>query len=154
MDEQRNFRISPAIHFRLIKVKTLLYFAAARLTINQSKKMQRRLFEVFLNRRSGIHNLDFALFTPQNENFMRRDLKIYNCGLLLLFFVFASGSIYSQDLGSSNKLFDSSNPKTTTVKKTAPKSKNSSSKKPVKRNAPIRNAAKTTQTENRFSQNK
>ena len=76
---------------------------------------------------------------------MKRDLKIYNCGLLLLFFVFATVGIYAQDLGSSNKLFDPSNPKTTTVKKTAPKSKTSSSKKPVRRAAPTRNAAKTGQ---------
>ncbi|MEP7039698.1 MAG: tetratricopeptide repeat protein [Acidobacteriota bacterium] len=71
-------------------------------------------------------------------------MKIYSCGLLLLFFIFATGSIYSQDLGSSNKLFDPSTPKTTTVKKTAPKSKNSSSKKTIKR-APVRNVAKTAQ---------
>ncbi len=75
-----------------------------------------------MNRRYETHSLDFALFAPINENFMRRDLKIYSCGLLLIFFIFASGSVYSQDLGSSNKLFDPSTPKTTTVKKTAPKS--------------------------------
>ena len=56
------------------------------------------------------------------------NLKFYRYGLLLICFICACGNAFGQDLGSSNGLFNSSNPKAanpktakTTVKKTTPK---------------------------------
>ena len=52
---------------------------------------------------------------------MRKELKFYRCGLLLICLALAPGYIFGQDLGSSSGLFNSSKSKTKTTPKTAPK---------------------------------
>jgi superkiller protein 3 len=55
------------------------------------------------------------------ENFMRKELKFYRCGLLLVFLALAPGYVFGQDLGSSTGLFNSSKSKAKTTPKTEPK---------------------------------
>jgi superkiller protein 3 len=52
---------------------------------------------------------------------MRKELKFYRCGLLLVCFALAPGYIFGQDLGSSSGLFNSPKSKAKTTPKTAPK---------------------------------
>ncbi len=58
---------------------------------------------------------------------MRKELKFYRCGLLLILLAFAPVYIFGQDLGSSSGLFNSAKSKSnskTASKKAAPKAKN------------------------------
>ncbi|MDQ3181268.1 MAG: hypothetical protein M3Q33_12180 [Acidobacteriota bacterium] len=54
---------------------------------------------------------------------MIKNLKFHRCGLWLICFFCASSVVFGQDLGSSNGLFNSPNPKISkkTVKKTTSK---------------------------------
>ncbi len=78
---------------------------------------------------------------------MIKDVKFYQYGLLLICFIIASSNALGQDLGSSNGLFNSSNPKTskTTVKKATPKKTSpTASQKPVSKPRPIAKVEKST----------
>ncbi len=79
---------------------------------------------------------------------MRKDFNIYNYIFLVCVLVFAVDIDYTQDLGSSNKLFNPSTPKKTTAKKVAPKSKSVPSKIVKPKTSPVRSTAKTTQPKN------
>lgn len=81
---------------------------------------------------------------------MIKNLKFHRCGLWLICFFCASSVVFGQDLGSSNELFNSPNPKISkkTVKKTtSKKSSPATSKKTVsKSRSTIKTARSITKT--------
>lgn len=75
----------------------------------------------------------------QNENFMLKDLKIYQCGLILIAFAFLTMTADGQDLGSSSGLFG--NPKTKKATAKAPPKKTVTPKKTAPRKTTARRTA-------------